>query len=303
MPKKLAISVLLLANALPAVVQAQIRVGPQVPAPSGIEVPNDGVTIPMQDMGGRPVVEIKINGKGPYRFILDTGAVTTVVSDELSRELALTPPAGVQVASVGGAPAPAIVVIHDLGIGDATLEGLIAAAMPLGGLLKGEDAPSGILSAASFPGCLLTYDYPGKRILIKRGALEAADSRSIFQYSEDQVLPTVPVRIAGHDTQVHLDTGSPFGLVLPVKFLTELPLASKPREAGRVRTGGGEFTVSTARVDGTIELGKYKLDLGEVRFSDARPGPGPSIGNLGYEVLRHFVVTLDSKNRRIKIDQ
>jgi hypothetical protein len=303
MSKKLAVATLLLASALPAVVQAQIHVGPQVPAPSGIEVPKDGVTIPMQDMGGRPVVEIKINGKGPYRFILDTGAVTTVVSDELSRELALTPPAGVQVASVGGGPAPAIVVIHDLRIGDATLEGMIAAVMPLGGLLKGEDAPRGILSGASFPGCLLIYDYPGKRILIKRGALEAADSKSIFQYSEDQVLPTVPVRIAGHDTQVHLDTGSPFGLVLPVKFLTELPLASQPREAGRVRTGGGEFPASTARVDGTIELGKYKLDPGEVRFSDARPGPGPSIGNLGYEVLRHFVVALDSQNRRIKIDQ
>ena len=303
MPKKLAISVLLLANALPAVVQAQIHVGPQVPAPAGIEVPKDGVTIPMQDMGGRPVVEIKINGKGPYRFILDTGAVTTVVSDELSRELALTPPAAVQVASVGGGPAPAIVVIHDLRIGDATLEGLIAAAMPLGGLLKGEDGPRGILSGASFPGCLVIYDYPGKRILIKRGALEAADSRSIFQYYEDQVLPTVPVRIAGHDTQVHLDTGSPFGLVLPVKFLTELPLASQPRDAGGVRTGGGEFPVSTARVDGATELGKYKLDLGEVRFSNARPGPGPSIGNLGYEVLRHFVVALDSQNRRIKIAQ
>jgi hypothetical protein len=206
-------------------------------------------------------------------------------------------------ASVGGGPAPAIVLIHDLRIGDATLEGLIAAAMPLSGLLNGEDAPRGILSAAVFPGYLLTYDYPGKRILIKKGALEAADSRSIFQYAEDQILPTVPVSIAGHNLQVHLDTGSPFGLVLPVKFLTELPLASQPREAGRVRTGGGEFSVSSARVDGTIELGKYKLDPGEVRFSDARPGPGPSIGNLGYEVLWHFVVTLDSQNRRIKIDQ
>lgn len=303
MTMKIVISIMLVASTLPAAVQAQMHIGPQVPVPTGIEVPRDGVTVPMQDMGGRPVVELKINGKGPYRFVLDTGAVTTVVSDELSRELSLTPPAGVQVASVGGGPAPAIVLIHDVRIGDAVLEDMIAAAMPLGGLLKGENAPRGVLSAACFPGYLLTYDYPGKRILIRKGALASADSKSIFQYTEDQVLPTVPVRIAGHDTQVHLDTGSAFGLTLPVKFLAELPLVSQPREAGTVRTGGGEFPVSIARVNGAIELGKYKLGFDEVRFSDARPGPGPAVGNIGYGVLRDFVVTLDSKNRRIELDQ
>ena len=303
MTMKLVVSGVLMASALPAALQAQVRVGPQVPVPARIEVPRDGVTVPMQDMGGRPVVELSINGKGPYRFILDTGALTTVVSDELSRELSLTAPAGVQVASVGGGAAPAVVLIHDVHIGDAALEDVIAAVMPLGGLLKGENAPRGILSAACFPGYLLTYDYPGKRISIKKGALASSDAKSIFQYAEDQVLPTVPVRIAGHDTQVHLDTGSAFGLTLPVKFLAELPLASQPREAGTARTGGGEFPVSIARVNGTIELGKYRLALDEVRFSDARPGPGPAAGNIGYDVLRDFVVTLDSKNRRIRLDQ
>ena len=73
MPKKLAMSILLVARALTAATQVQTHAGPQIPAPAGIVVPRDGVTIPMQDMGGRPVVEIKINGKGPYRFILDTG--------------------------------------------------------------------------------------------------------------------------------------------------------------------------------------------------------------------------------------
>ena len=43
----------------------------------------------MQDMGGRPVVDLKINGKGPYRFVLDTGATATVIGEELSRELSL----------------------------------------------------------------------------------------------------------------------------------------------------------------------------------------------------------------------
>jgi hypothetical protein len=51
------------------------------------------------------------------------------------------------------------------------------------------------------------------------------------------------------------------------------------------------FEFRPARVNGTIELGKYKLDLDEVRFSDARPGPGPATGNIGYDVLRYFVVT------------
>ena len=302
MPKKLVWSTLLVASAL-AIGQAQMHGGPQAPAPTRIQVPIDGVTVPMQDMEGRPVIDLEVNGKGPYRFILDTGAATTVVSDELSHELSLTAPAGVQVAVVGGGPAPAIVVIRDVRIGNVVLEGMIAAVMPLDRLLKGENAPRGVLSAASFPGYLLTYDYPGKHISIKKGVLENADSKSTFQYTEEQVLPTVPIRIAGHDTKVHLDTGSSFGLTLPVKFLTELPLASQPKEAGRVRTAGGEFQVSIARLKGTIELGKYKLDLDEVRFSDVRPGPGPATGNIGYDVLRHFVVTLDSKNRRIRLDQ
>ena len=194
-------------------------------------------------------------------------------------------------------------MIHDVRVGNAVLKDVIAAAMPLGGLLKGENATRGVLSAACFPGYLLTYDYPAKRISIRKGALARADSKSIFQYTEDQVLPTVPVRIAGHDTQVHLDTGSGSGLTLPVKFLAELPLASQPKQAGAARTAAGEFPVSTARVNGTIELGKYHLALDEVRFSDARPGPGPAVGNIGYRVLKDFVVTLDSKNQRIRLDQ
>jgi Aspartyl protease len=303
MSKKSAIAILAAAMAWCPGVKAQMHPGPQVAAPASIEVPRDGVIVPMQDMEGRPVVDLKINGKGPYRFVLDTGASTTIVNEELSRELSLPAPAGMHVAVAGGGTPPAMVVIHDVRIGDAVLEGVIAAAMPLSVLLKGENAPLGVLSAASFPGYLLTYDFPGKRISIKKGALGSADAKRIFQYTEGQVLPTVPVRIAGHDTQVHLDTGSPFGLTLPVKFLTELPLASQPKEARKVRTPGGEFPVSIARVKGTIELGQYKLDPDDIRFSDVRPGPGPATGNIGSDVLRHFVVTLDSKNRRIQLDQ
>jgi hypothetical protein len=301
MPKKVAISILLSMITWSNAMVAQMRMGPQVPVPARIDVPQRGTTVPIEDMGRRPVVELMINGRGPFRFILDTGAVTTVISEDLSRDLSLSAPQGMQVASAGGGPAPAIVMIHDIHIGDAVLEGVIAVPRPLGSLLTGENAPRCILSAASFPGYLLTYDYPGKRISIKKGSLGDPDSKTSFQYGEDQVLPTVPIRVAGHDTQVHLDTGSGYGLTLPTKFLKELAIASEPKEVAKARTGGGEFPVYVAQVEGVIEMGQYKLDLSQVSFSDARPGPGPAIGNIGYEVLRHFVITLDSKNRRIKI--
>jgi beta-lactamase superfamily II metal-dependent hydrolase len=34
-------------------------------------------TVPMLDVGGGPMVDVRINGKGPYPLILDTGATDT----------------------------------------------------------------------------------------------------------------------------------------------------------------------------------------------------------------------------------
>lgn len=58
-----------------------------------------------------------------------------------------------------------------------------------------------------------------------------------------------------------------------------------------------------AGVDGPIELGEYGLDLPRVIFSDLRPGAEPGPGNLGFEILRHFALTIDSRNRRLKFEK
>lgn len=257
----------------------------------------------MLDFGGRPVVSLMISGHGPYRFILDTGATITVIADDLAHELGLSPPSGAQVMSASGGPAPMIVMVPEASIAETRLEGMTAVAAPLRAMFKEADAPRGVLSAASFPGYLLTLDYPSKQVSIKKGALGEADSKTIFQYSENDALPTIPIRIAGHDWHVHLDSGSSYGLTLPTRFLKELPLSSEPVETGKARTPGGEFPISKATVAGDLELGSYKIHLDQMAFSDVRPGPAPGIGNIGFQVLHSFVVTLDSQNRRIKFAQ
>jgi hypothetical protein len=111
----------------------------------------------------------------------------------------------------------------------------------------------------------------------------------------------VPIRIANQDTRVHLDTGSGYGVMLPTRFLETLPLASAPVAAGKVRMLRGEFPVSTAVVKGPLEIGTHTVPLSEVRFVDLKHGDVAGPGKIGYEVLRTFAVTLDSKNRRIRL--
>jgi hypothetical protein len=306
MYSRLQIAVIATAFASTFHVCAQAPIPRFIPIPAHIELPSAGISIPMRDSGGRPVIELRINGQGPFRFLLDTGAPVSILDADLSRELNLETPRIDQPAPPDGPAPPPIVTIRQIRIGEASVEGLTAILAPPGILFTGDDAPRGVLSAASFPGYLLTYDYPGERVTLRKGALPSADSKRIFQYSDQRDLPTIPIRISGHETEVHLDTGSPFGLTLPSRFLDILPLAEAPRESNKVRTGGGgEFPVTVAKVNGALEIGEFSIDAGRVNFSDAQPGPvpGPPTGNVGYEVLRHFVLTIDSQNGRIQLSQ
>lgn len=277
----------------PLILAVSLGAQPTFPpaAPEKVSVPDEGIDLPMMDAGGRPVVELQLNGQGPYRFILDTGAESSTIDGDLIGELKLSSDSG------------GTVRISRADMGGASLTGFAVVSMPISAMFSGDGAPRGVLSALSFPGYLLVLDYPGKRIRLRKGELGAPDSRTVFQWAQNRVWPGVPVRVAGREIEVDLDSGSPLGLVVPTKYLKELPLLSKAKQIGIARTHSGEFPISTAQVKGAIELGQYKLDTTEVRFSDVRPGDQPPNGNLGYEILRGFKVTLDSKSRRVLLEQ
>jgi hypothetical protein len=262
--------------------------------PEKISVPDGGTTVPMLDVGGRPMVEVRINGKGPYPFIMDTGADETDVESSLIDELAL--PGTTAAMFTGGAR------IEELAVGNAVLRGVtVARARMLGGL-GGANPPRGVLSASYFPGCLVVLDYPAKKIAIRQGSLPPADDRRVFQYTAADILPRAPVRIAGLEFRVHVDSGSPAGLTVPIKYSEQIPLTDKPKELAHFRTPDGEFPVLAATVNGPITLGEYKLEIAQLNFSDVKPGPGPAVGNMGYQILRDFIVTLDSMNHRLQFE-
>jgi hypothetical protein len=265
----------------------------RLPSEKQIQFSSD-ISVPMLDAGGRPVVEVSINGSGPYRFILDTGASTTVIADDLIAELKLP--------SINGTPDQGPVRIDKLGLDALTISN--ATAIRGGPMLAGLSSMArGVLSAESFPGALISFDFVNKRITLRKGALPAADGRRVFEYGDDDPLPRVPVRIDGTELHLHIDTGAPTTMSLPLARAKTLGLEDKLVERGRARVVTGVFPVYEAPFAGKVEIGEFVVPLSAISFSDLRPGPAEPPGLIGVKFMQAFVVTIDARNRRVRFDK
>lgn len=258
----------------------------QAPVPPRVSVPRAGVTVPMRTFGGRPVIAVAIHGTS-VDFVLDTGAVAGAFDPDVAAAMGLDVEDG-------------RVTIDAMTIGAVTLTSVtLRATTFMRGL--GADAPSGVMSASWFPKQLVTFDFPRHTLTIRPGALSAPDGRTIFACDPASLLPTIPVTVAGHVFTLHLDTGSPGGVMLPMAASTQVPLAGPLADAPPARTMAGAFEVKVAPVKGDITIGRFAIAAGPVRFSDLRPGPGPAPGNIGAQALQRFALTYDSSNRRVKL--
>jgi hypothetical protein len=112
-----------------------------------------------------------------------------------------------------------------------------------------------------------------------------------------------PIRVAGHEYLIHVDTGSPAGVMLPLRYVSELPLEAPPVRVGTARTVAGEFDMFTATVTGDVQIGQFPIADKVLRFSDLRPGAEPGIGNMGSQLLKAFRLTVDAANRRLRFER
>jgi predicted aspartyl protease len=111
------------------------------------------------------VVPVTIDGKGPFPFVLDTGASATVVSRSLADKLAL-PKAGGTVSGMGAGGAVGFTIsrIRSLAIGDASLQGLEVAV----GDVPAIGQADGILGYNFLSRFRFTIDYNARAITFAR---------------------------------------------------------------------------------------------------------------------------------------
>jgi hypothetical protein len=157
---------------------------------------------------GRVVVPAMVNGKGPFRFIVDTGATYSTVSPGLVRALGLKPaevPA-IVVNGITGTAQVSAVTIDTLQTGDLIVDGLVAPVV-WAPVMAGAD---GIFGAAGLTEKTLSVDFERNRVRVARGiepALRKAAMR-IHAVRLTHGLITLESQVGRVRTLAVIDTGS-----------------------------------------------------------------------------------------------
>lgn len=163
-----------------------------------------------RDDSGRAVALVKINGQGPFRFIIDTAANRSVISQSLATRLGLKN-AGIDlVHSVDGAELATLVNVDSLSFGALHLSGGETPVLD-GPMLDGEH---GLLGVDGMAGRLLHVDFTKQCVQIfdKPGRMPLNGWLSVPARVRFGSLVMVPGEIMGVRVNVLIDTGSNISL-------------------------------------------------------------------------------------------
>lgn len=257
----------------------------------------DATTIPIDLRTRRPVIEAYINGDGPFKFVVDTGASQTMVGADLAMRLRLPDVGSVMVSApnTAGSFRARVHRIRELRVGELKFFGVKATSLMDRGFLASIQA-DGIISAHDFRGYLVTLDYRKRQILVEPGRLPVADGEQVFDYTLEHLIPGITFEVGGSPVFFHLDSGSPFYIALPGKMLSSLEYERDPRMVGTAGTVTGGFLVYQAKLASDIKIGKYVLEKPSVQILDQMP-----YGNLGYLFFRDYMVTFDYTAMRVRL--
>ncbi|MCP4546916.1 MAG: PDZ domain-containing protein [bacterium] len=259
-------------------------------------------SVPIHYYGNLPTIDVVINGQGPFRFILDTGATGIVFDVGLPSRLDLEATGTILIGDPNnpeGIEAD-VFTVAELAIGEVRLRDQEVSALELLRYLgNAPDSPVGIIGVPSLRDYLVTLDLPANRLELARGKLPPQDGRKILDIEIDEhMLCMLPVRIGDHTYHVHLDTGSPMPLALNVEMANELPLAAEPVSAGMAELVSSRHELFEAPLAAEVKLGQFIWQDLTVRLM-----PHPSDGVIGMPILGDFAITIDYSNNRLKLER
>jgi predicted aspartyl protease len=262
------------------------------------------------DANSRMTVPIMVNGQGPFRFIIDTGADSSVISRELADRLALPPGKKARLVSLSGINDVHMVRIDSLRVSaNRELRNLRVPALAAENL--GAD---GLLGLDALKGQRILLDFAAQSMIVEPGNTkavreEAVTPSTIVVRGRNRMgqLVLVDADANGQEVWVVVDTGGQ--TTIGNNALRKLMLKRQPKGGFRqieLLSVVGERIPADFAIVGKMRIGGVQIGNAAVAFTDIRPFVTFGLNRrpamlLGMESLRGFRrVSIDFANKRVR---
>lgn len=273
----LTIPAFLLAQQLDPGLIEEIRRGP-----FEIQLPEPRISVPIVGSRTLPLVEVMINGRGPFRLLIDFGSNVILLRDAVAAEA--------QAIMVVDREKNDILRVREMKVGKAIFRDVV-----VGG--PGNLDVDGVLGFNFFRGLLVTLDYPGMALQLERGELPPPDGSEILPFELEDRMPHLPVTLGDQRLLVNFDTGAVDWLVVPAEMKSRLRFQSPPiRGPVTWNNQTGHTRVEVARLAADLKFGRYVVSTPRVHIN-----PTVSLPFFGSALLQKFVLTFDMPNRRVRL--
>ena len=216
--------------------------------------------------GAQPLIllPVQVNGDGPFEFILDTGAGTSLLSSDLAKKLKIKIISTKEGQSAGGKISVSLAKVDSLALGQAKLDDLDVGIVDLSHIGKaigtridgdvGYNFLKHFRIAIDYHDCEIRFDEPRRIERLGRSAKAEVPMRLA---SLAKPLLLVEVRANGHGPfQFAIDTGTSTTAITP-DLAKQLGVVSSP--IGNATTGGAQVAVTAGSLK-SFQVGGAKME-------------------------------------------
>jgi predicted aspartyl protease len=252
----------------------------------------------------QPWIEVSIEGQGPFRFLIDTGASVAIIDPDLAKALKLQRLDDAQLQGATAERTVEMYVSSRVRVGD-SLRQRGAVTFAAGQFGTGFD---GVLPGALFTGANTEIDFAAREFRLYGAAQPDRSGFTRMPLVQPAGRPAdgrlvVRVRLDGRPVNLLIDTGGAGSVLLSGEYVGKNGLWDRykkwaPGEGQGIMTA---FNLRLVRA-GTLQLGPTRFDRPVVHLTDPFNPPGDGgDGVLGMDVLRRFTLSTDPAGKALWI--
>ncbi|HKE37759.1 MAG TPA: aspartyl protease family protein [Candidatus Baltobacteraceae bacterium] len=257
-------------------------------------------TIPIELVDNHVYLNVTLNGKGPYRFIFDTGG-SNVIDPDVAQEIGVSGKGSFQGSGAGSATESfSFAKVDSLGVGDAVLRDQVFAVIPIRqgfGVSAGQHV-DGLIGFEVLARFITTFDYANRKVVLTMPGAQPPAGADVIPFVFGATQPQFACGIDGVAARCAVDTGARDSITLLGPFVAAHPQVVPATRSAEGVNGfgvGGGAKGMLGRLS-SLQIGTFALNDIIADYSTQTGGffASPFLAaNVGGNVWKRFTVTFD----------